>query len=296
MEEVDAGFVGMARQLSPVSEAGIIGLNRSAFLMRGIGEIDIDIEAQARESLAMGIKAFITTSWDDGNPLDFRIAGLLAKYGLAATFYIPREASTGVMPESAVRELSQSFEIGAHTLRHVFLDSASDEICENEIRDSRSWVEQVTGMPCSMFCPPGGKFAAKHLVMAERAGYLGLRSVELLSLDLPRKHGGLRIMPTTLQAHPHPLTAYARNIVRRHAWRNLWLYVLHGRTTEWERLAESLLEVLRRDGGVFHLWGHSWELQQTGQWQRLEEVLRLISQMPGEIRRVTNGELCRIAA
>ena len=34
----------------------------------------------------MGRVAYITTSWDDGHPLDFRVAELLAKYGLPGTF------------------------------------------------------------------------------------------------------------------------------------------------------------------------------------------------------------------
>ena len=31
----------------------------------------------------------ITTSWDDGHPLDLRLAELLHKYDVPATFYIP---------------------------------------------------------------------------------------------------------------------------------------------------------------------------------------------------------------
>ena len=151
----------------------------------------------------MQAKAYITTSWDDGNPLDFRIADLLARYGLRGTFYIPREASTGVMSERKVRELSQTFEIGAHTMRHVFLDTAADALARAEIHDSKAWVQEVTGNPCPMFCPPGGKFDATHLAMVKHAGFSALRSVELLSLDLPRRRDGLLVMPTTLQAHPH---------------------------------------------------------------------------------------------
>jgi peptidoglycan-N-acetylglucosamine deacetylase len=247
----------------------------------------------------MNPNPYITTSWDDGHPLDFRIAGMLARHGLRGTFYIPREASTGVMPQADVRRLSESFEIGAHTMRHVFLDTASDAMARREIGDSRTWVEQVTGKSCPMFCPPGGKFNAAHLALVKEAGFTALRSVELLSLERPRQRNGLLLMPTTLQAHPHTLAAYARNIARRHAWRNLWLYVLHGRTTQWERLTRSLLEVVRQRGGVFHLWGHSWELQEAGQWARLEEVLRFLGEMSREIPCLSNGELCdvfRIAA
>jgi SAM-dependent methyltransferase len=35
---------------------------------------------------------YITTSWDDGHPTDLRVAALLAKYGIAGTFYVPATA------------------------------------------------------------------------------------------------------------------------------------------------------------------------------------------------------------
>jgi peptidoglycan/xylan/chitin deacetylase (PgdA/CDA1 family) len=246
--------------------------------------------------IPMQNKTYITTSWDDGNILDFRLADLLARHGLRGTFYIPRDASTGVMSETQVRELSANFEIGAHTMRHVFLDTAEDPVAEREIRDSKSWVEETTGKPCPMFCPPGGKFNATHLRFIKASGFSAMRSVELLSLDSPRREDGLLLMPTTLQAHPHGLGTYARNIAKRHAWGNLWLYVQHGRGKTWEKLAQSLLDVVRQRGGVFHLWGHSWELEHSAQWERLEDVLRFLGAAAKEIPCLTNGELCKIAA
>src|SRR4051794_21779274 len=53
---------------------------------------------------AGGKPVFITTSWDDGHPLDIRIAELLAKYDLPGTFYIPRASQRPTMEESAVGE------------------------------------------------------------------------------------------------------------------------------------------------------------------------------------------------
>ena len=40
---------------------------------------------------------YITTSWDDGHPLDFRIAELLSEYRLRGTFYVPMESENGTM-------------------------------------------------------------------------------------------------------------------------------------------------------------------------------------------------------
>jgi peptidoglycan/xylan/chitin deacetylase (PgdA/CDA1 family) len=237
----------------------------------------------------------ITTSWDDGHPLDLRVADLLAKYGLRGTFYVPRTAENATMTVEQVRELSQSFEVGAHTLHHVVLTGAGEQEARREIADSRSWIEDSTGQPCPMFCPPRGKFSARHLRLIREASYGGSRNVELLSLDFPRQQDGLMLMPTTVQAHPHGLLAYVRNVLRRAAVGNLWLYLAHGRSTDWARLARSLLERALASGGVLHLWGHSWEVEQTGQWQRLEEVLRFLGQFTSRAPALTNWQVCQAA-
>jgi peptidoglycan-N-acetylglucosamine deacetylase len=236
---------------------------------------------------------YITTSWDDGHPLDLRVAELLVKYGLPGTFYVPMTAEHGTMTVAQIRELSSAFEIGAHTLHHVDLTGAKDQQAWREIVDSKSWIEDSTGVPCPMFCPPKGRYSGRHLDLIRQAGYRGVRTVELLSLDFPRSTAGLLLLPTTVQAQSHGLPAYARNVIKRAAFRNLWLYIAHGRSTDWPTLVRTLLNHALKRGGVFHLWGHSWELQENEQWRRLDEVLRFMSQFSGLVPGLTNAQLCQ---
>jgi hypothetical protein len=63
----------------------------------------------------------------------------------------------------------------------------------------------------------------------------------------------------------------------------------------WDDLAIGLFERTRRRGGLFQLWGHSWEIAQQGDWARLERVLRHISGQEG-VRYVTNGDLIALGA
>jgi peptidoglycan-N-acetylglucosamine deacetylase len=238
----------------------------------------------------------ITTSWDDGHPLDFRVAELLTKYGLQGTFYVPKVAESGTMTATQVRELSRSFELGAHTVHHIDLTRASDQQARREIVDSRSWLEDSTGKPCSMFCPPKGRFFPRHVDLVRDAGYRGMRTVELLSLNYARSQSGVVVLPTTLQAHPHGLAAYAKNALRRASFRNLWLFLVHGRSTDWVKLVRALLGRAIQYGGVFHLWGHSWELEETGQWQRLEEVLRFLSQFTSQVPSLANSQACQVVS
>jgi peptidoglycan-N-acetylglucosamine deacetylase len=238
---------------------------------------------------------YITTSWDDGHPLDLHVAELLAKHGIRGTFYVPKSAEHGTMTMAQARELGRAFELGAHTLHHIVLTSATEQQAWQEIAGSKSWLEDNTGSPCLLFCPPKGRYDGRHLEMIRRAGYFGLRTAELVSLDFPRRQAGLLVMPTTLQAYPHPLLAFAKNAIKRAAFGNLWRFVVHGRSTDWPALALSLLQQSLKCGGVFHLWGHSWELQETGQWQRLDEALRCMSEFAIQAPSLTNGQICQRA-
>ena len=240
---------------------------------------------------------FITTSWDDGHPLDFRIAEMLARHGLTGTFYIPRKIDTGVMSEAQVRDLSSHFEVGAHTLNHVFLADTDAATAQAEIAGSKKWVEDVTGKTCLMFCPPAGRFNSLHEPMFRSAGYVGIRTVEFISLDPPRAHDGLMEMPTTIQAHPQPAWNYVKNLIKRVAVFNAWRYIVVGRGLTnggWLDLARRLLDQALLHGGVFHLWGHSWEIEQAGQWEPLERVLAMLGQAVRERSTpcLTNGDLC----
>jgi len=239
--------------------------------------------------------ALMTTSWDDGHPLDFRLAELLSKHGLKGTFYIPKRAENITMAEARVRELAQIVEVGAHTMRHTFLDGADLPTAEREITESKRWVEDVTGKPCAMFCPPGGKFDQRHLRMVKAAGYTGLRSVELLSLAEPTHEMGVMVVPTTIQAYPHLRRTYLTNVAKRLALKNLVGYLRCRGPADWVELARRMLKQVSEVGGVFHLWGHSWELEETGQWENLERLFAIMSQHLPSVPCVTNLELCERA-
>jgi len=241
----------------------------------------------------LNCSAYITTSWDDGHPLDLRIAELLTKYGLRGTFYVPRISEHGTMSAGQIRQLSASFEIGAHTVHHLDLTQTRGRVARDEIFDSKYWIEQITGRPCVTFCPPLGRYHQHHLELIRDAGFLAMRSVEFLSLDFPRRCARLLVMPTTLQAYPHGPMAFIRNAVWRGALRNLWLYIVHGAACEWNHMAELIMRHTLENGGVFHLWGHSWELEETAQWSRLDGVLQMLAEIRSSAMPLTNAQLCQ---
>lgn len=235
--------------------------------------------------------ALFTTSWDDGHPLDLRVAELLAKYDLTGTFYIPLENSRPVMSAQQIREVGRTFEIGAHTIHHVVLTEVSEEAAEAEVQGCKGALEDLTGRSCEAFCFPKGQFRHRHLEMVRRAGFRTARTVALLSTRFPMRRAGLAVIPTSVQATPHRWIGYLKNAAKRRSPRSMANFFLHVRARQWPEIARSMLDIVARRGGVFHLWGHSWEIEEQQQWTHLETVLREMHQLRSSVACVTNSQL-----
>lgn len=238
----------------------------------------------------MAVSTYITTSWDDGHPLDMRLAELLTKYCLPATFYVPLRSEREVLTTLQVRELSASFEVGAHTVGHTDLTTVPDDVARAEIVDCKSKLEQITGRPCTSFCFPLGRFRRLHLTHIREAGYRVARTVELMSLDAPRYDNGLWMMPTTIQAVPACYTTYVKNSIKRLRPASLLRYT-RARRTSWPATLEALLEWSIQRGGVVHLWGHSWEVERNSDWRNLDRAFSLLAGYRSAASFVSNGEL-----
>jgi peptidoglycan-N-acetylglucosamine deacetylase len=233
----------------------------------------------------------ITTSWDDGHPLDFRISELLAKHGLPGTFYVPLRNMRPTISPAQIRELSQSFEIGAHTVSHVRLTEVDARRAKAEIVDCKRQLEDIVGRRCSIFCFPGGSYTAAHLTMLRDAGFEAVRTVELLSLERSRRKQGITIIPTSIQAYSHDYLSYFRNVGKRVSIRGFANLLLCRVARPWSSLARALLERAVAHGGVFHLWGHSWEIEERGEWEALSRVLALIAEYKNRALLAPNGGL-----
>jgi hypothetical protein len=218
----------------------------------------------------------ITTSWDDGHPLDFKIAELLDKYNLSGTFYIPQHnGSQQMMPEAQMQELAKQFEIGGHTLNHVWLNNANHSQWEKEIKGSYHWLQQLLGKSPVSFCFPGGVYNPASLSAVFSYGYQLARSTELLSTNEPSTG---HLMPTSLQVYEHTNLTYAKHLAKRGRWKKLANKLLVSPATDLVKLTETYLNKIETEGhGCFHLWGHSWEMEEFGLWKKLEDIFKVLS-------------------
>lgn len=236
----------------------------------------------------------VTTSWDDGHPSDLRLAELLEKHGVAGTFYVPSSNSEGrpVMRSSEIAELGRYFEIGGHTQNHMVLTDVAPDAAADQIIVNKFWLENLLGREVCGFAYVRGRHNRTVRRLVKQAGYRYARTVK----NLVSSPGSDRFqVPTTTQFFAHPTSTYVRNYLSNgpslNRAANLAAVLSDDKlVVRLSRVAEACA----RSGGYFHLWGHSWELDEHDLWGELDSLLGRLRQI--NARFVTNFAWCAHAA
>jgi peptidoglycan/xylan/chitin deacetylase (PgdA/CDA1 family) len=209
---------------------------------------------------------------------------MLKQYGLKATFYVsPRnkEWTKGdLLTQNEIREIGNDFEIGSHTVTHPRLPTIPESRARQEIIDSKAILEDITGQGIMSFCYPGGAYTSVHPHLVQDAGYRFARTVIRYAFRVDKPYEA----PTSLHGCNH--------------WSDLWkiagfakfqpIAIRH--FLEWDSLGRAMFDRVAGTGGVFHIWGHSWEIDQNNDWERLEGMFRYLSAR-SDVQYATNGEL-----
>ncbi len=233
----------------------------------------------------------VTTSWDDGDPDDVRIANLLRSRGVTGTFYVPINALSGRqrLGDYDLRSInSEGFEIGAHTVSHNMLPRLTPRELTYEVQTCKQMLEQKLGRQVLMFCYPNGRYNVEALRCVKKAGYVGARTTRMLSL---RTQFPPFEMSTTVQAYPHSRLTYLKNQGRAKSVSGLVKYLTELRRFEkWVDLGKWLFDEVLEHGGIWHMYGHSWEIDELGIWDDLSEMLDYVAHRKG-VTYATNGQL-----
>jgi len=238
--------------------------------------------------------AIVTTSWDDGHPCDLRLADELAERNLPATFYVPLtgEGNKPVLPAEALRAFrKRGFEIGAHTVSHRILSGLEQKELSREVRDSKRMLEELLGSEVHMFCYPRGRYDAEVIACVQQSGFEGARTTRMLAdtLDFGRFE-----MPTSVQAYPHPPLNYLKNLANHRDWSGIVRYVQKYLMCQtWIGVGKKLFDEVLLEGGVWHLYGHSWEIQELGLWHQLGDLLDYVAHQPSVIY-ASNGDVIKL--
>lgn len=226
----------------------------------------------------------VTTSWDDGHILDIKLSKLLEKYGFKGTFYVSpldRELKKADrLSDEQILEISNKFEIGAHTMTHPHLTDIGEEDAKTEIIESKKYLENILGKEVKSFCYPAGYYKNIHKDIVKQAGFLFARNVNRFYTSFSFDHFDAR---TTIHAYRHYSDAWS--ILKNVGILNFWKCYLN-----WDELAINIFDKLENTGGIFHIWGHSWEIENNKDWNRLEKVLSHISNKSG-VQYVNNIDL-----
>ncbi len=235
-------------------------------------------------------QVIVTTSWDDGHVLDLRLATLLKKYGIKGTFYIspqdrelkPRER----LNDQEIQQLGQDFEIGSHTMTHPVMTTLTPREITTELIKSRQYLQRITGQNVTSFCYPRGIYDKSMLPLVRDAGYNYARTVQAYELGKPDDwlQAG-----TSIEVHRFAIPRILHelfDVVRYSHWNPI--QTIHH--LRWERRAIDMFDGVVRNGGVYHLWGHSWVIEREGKWEAFERVLAHIQAQPS-VTYCTNAEL-----
>jgi peptidoglycan/xylan/chitin deacetylase (PgdA/CDA1 family) len=241
-------------------------------------------------------RTIVTTSWDDGHPLDARLADVLSRHGFRATFYVPVSNREGlpVMPPADLRRLDQGFEIGSHTIDHCYLSSVGAVEARRQVRGGKEQIEQILGHEVSGFSYPGGHHTAEHRHLVIESGFEYARTTSDFHRTSPVDPF---ITPTTIQFYPHTRDVYVRHFISRGGWRErTGLFRVAMRPGDFMSRLRGMLDHVCVRGGVFHLWGHSQELERFDGWRHLETLLSYAAERVPVEARLSNGEVLQHVA
>ncbi len=176
-------------------------------------------------------------------------------------------------------------------MNHVPLKSLPPESAWSEIHDGMLWLENTLGSRVVSFCYPRGKFNTRVAALVKQAGFVGARTCLLNLSDFPRT-------PFAWGVSTHA-SRYTQFIQVRHALleRN-WVgarnfFDAYKGATDWELHFLHALDHVEAHGGIAHLYLHSWEIADAGEWEKLESVFKSIRKRDS-LKRVTNGALFEI--
>jgi len=225
-------------------------------------------------------KLIVTTSWDDGSVFDLKIVELLSKYGLKGTFYVPKSLHAHPLEEHDIVEIDKNFEIGSHTLSHADLTRMSLVDAKKEIEGSKLYLEELLGHNVCMFCYPDGRYNRNIIKIVSDAGFIAARTT---------KRGNFHLPPNLYEWQ---VTLGAYNGIKWRVLNGVWPAppAKIKSMLDWEVQAKILFNKALKEGGVYHIWGHSIALERNLHWDKLNRVLNYISQRDG-VQYMTNGEI-----
>ena len=228
----------------------------------------------------------VTTSWDDGHKLDIKLSHLLNKYKIASTIYVsPRNREwkkSDLLSNNQIKSLSNYLEIGAHTMTHPVLTAISQSEAYKEIKDSKIYLEKLLAKEVKMFAYPKGQYNQNIKELTKIAGFLGARTINTYRTAPPNDFFK---MGTTNHSVNRSVS---RSLLLSLA--NNFRFIPYSFYNDWVSVSCKTFDIVQKYGGIWHFWGHSWQIEENDWWESLEKVLKYVSKRSG-FYYLTNGDI-----
>jgi len=228
----------------------------------------------------------VTTSWDDNSYENPKVAKLLDEFGMIGTFYINsctdnfgRNLNQKHIEKMVLELANSNHEIGSHTMSHAILTKCKNP--REEIEESKHQLEKLTRREVICFCYPNGAYNDDIKDLVEDAGYVCARTCEYAGTGLPKDPYEWGI--TLHASNGSPLTTFK-------IWRRSRISLKS--LIDWEVRGKLLFDLILDKGGIWHLWGHAWEIELHKDWDKLARILRYVSGRK-EVLYVENGKIFR---
>jgi len=220
----------------------------------------------------------VTSGWDDGHKLDLKLARLLLKYKIKGTFFIPIRYLDQKLSENELIVLSENFEIGSHTLTHPYLTKIPISDAEREITESKKRLEKILGREVVGLSYPSGDHNDEIARLAEEAGYKYAFALYKIGVHIYPYLKLRNVLKDSLNNfHKFVVTVSPLSFVRP----NFLTY------------AKRVFDYAYATNTVFYLWGHSWEIEHFRMWNKLEKILKYISNR-SDVLYATNYEMTQV--
>ncbi len=222
-------------------------------------------------------ETIITTSWDDGHKLDMKLFEMLQEYDISATFYIPIKnhefKGDKGLDEQQIKEISKHFDIGGHTYHHKILTELKKKEAYEEIIQGKRKLEEIVKAEIESFCYPSGKYNTQIKQLVKKAGFESARTVKQLSYCVPYDFFEMETTVHVGASNINHVMAYLKhNSLDKNFDLVLKSLLGYPFRKNWFDLSLSLIDYIEKRGGIFHLWGHSWEIEKNDAWKNLKKI------------------------
>ena len=189
----------------------------------------------------------LTMSYDDGMEQDRRLVEIFNHHGIRGTFHLNGGLIKGRVPKEEWSTLYAGHEISCHTVFHPTIERSPIEQVALQLLEDRRELEQYAGYPVRGMSYPNGSHTKQ---IRDMLPYMGIEYGRIVG------NSGDFSLPEDLYAwkptchHNHRLLELGRDFLSF----NKPQYLI-----------------------MLYVWGHSYEFDADGNWERMEEFCRMMA-------------------